>query len=256
MFFIHGWPDTAHVWDAQFDYFGSRFHCVAPRLPGFEEREKTGLSFHQLEVRLRATIEESLANSHHEQLTLVCHDWGALVGYLLQRPLPDQIERMVTIDVGANFRMENWRQRIGITFYQLWLIKAFFIGKFLPPIGDWLTRIMVLLLKAPPRPITAHSEMNYLYWHFWLELIKTGNFAGIDGQYEPTCPILFLYGEKKPFHLHTEAWIQLVNSHANSQAVGIDSDHWVMVRQPDLTNFAIDEFISKGAPVQLWIRPE
>ncbi|MCA9190560.1 MAG: alpha/beta hydrolase [Planctomycetales bacterium] len=254
LFFIHGWPDSAQIWEAQLDYFSSRYRCIAVMLPGFDERCNSQLSFDRLEAKLRATLINKLSTNPHRKVTLVCHDWGALFGYLLERELSDQIDRLVTIDVGGNFHMENWRQRIGITFYQWWLIKAYIIGKVFPAIGDWLTRIMVTLLKAPKRSTPAHSEMNYLYWYFWWSLLTTGRFAAIDGNYKPSKPLLFLFGKNKPFHLHTAEWIELVNSSPKSRTLGIDSDHWVMVREPDQTNAVIDEFLATA--VEESLRPK
>lgn len=246
LFFIHGWPDTAHIWNAQLEHFCSRYRCIAVRLPAFEERRKAKLTFAQLEERLRLTLLEKLSESPHGKVTLVCHDWGALFGYLLEASLPGKIERLVTIDVGANFSMENWRQRIGIPLYQWWLVMAYFLGKMIPALGDWMTRLMAGLLKAPQRPMPAHSEMNYLYWYFWKNWFATGRFAGIDGQYQPSVPVLFLYGVAKPFHLHTQAWLRQLEELPESQSAGIDCDHWVMDREPAKTNAAIDNFLNRS----------
>lgn len=248
LLFIHGWPDTAQIWDKQLQYFEKDYFCVAPNLTNFGEKEDVQLNFHDLKTKLASTLQETLGNSSHEQVNLIGHDWGALFGYLLQRENPQLVKKMVTIDVGANFRMENWRQFLGIPLYQFWLITAFWIGKVAPFIGNWLTRAMVVMMRAP-RQMPSHSEINYLYWYFWREFLQTGRFAGIDGKYELNCALLYLYGKEKPFHLHTKDWIDLVNSRADSEAIGLDTDHWVMVRDPAQTNAAIEQFLLTGVPV-------
>lgn len=243
LFFIHGWPDTANVWQAQLDYFSTNYYCVAPHLPNYRQRENIDVDFDSVKTALATTIEDVLQSTGHTRLILICHDWGALFGYLLQQELSQRVQTLVTIDVGANFEMENWRQRLGILFYQYWLIAAFGIGKIVPPLGDWLTQAMVVMFRAP-RTTRSHSEMNYLYWYFWRHWAKTGRFAGIDGRYRPDCPLLYLYGKQKPFHLHTTAWIQLLKEAPDCDVMGLETDHWVMVRDPDATNRTISQFLT------------
>jgi pimeloyl-ACP methyl ester carboxylesterase len=51
--------------------------------------------------------------------------------------------------------------------------------------------------------------------------------------FTPTCPVLFIYGKRKPFMFHSSAWAEGLASRAGSRAVGFDTGHWVMIEKPD-----------------------
>jgi hypothetical protein len=67
--------------------------------------------------------------------------------------------------------------------------------------------------------------MNYPYRNIWADI-----FAGRDrqllGHYWPSCPLLFVYGEKKPFPFHSEAWVNHVRK-VGGEVVGLPCGHWV-----------------------------
>jgi pimeloyl-ACP methyl ester carboxylesterase len=52
----------------------------------------------------------------------------------------------------------------------------------------------------------------------------------------PVLPTLFVYGRRKPFMFHSQAWVDALNATPGCKAVGLDSGHWVMRQQPDAFN--------------------
>ena len=49
---------------------------------------------------------------------------------------------------------------------------------------------------------------------------------------QPGCPLLFLFGQRKPFMFHSLAWLSLVAAQPGSAVQGFRAGHWVMLDQP------------------------
>ena len=57
--FVHGWPDTARLWERQVAALESRYRCVRVTLPGFEPGSRRAYSFAEV-VERRAWIEDTM----------------------------------------------------------------------------------------------------------------------------------------------------------------------------------------------------
>ena len=68
--------------------------------------------------------------------------------------------------------------------------------------------------------------MNYPYRNVWADLF-TGRAEKLTKGYWPTCPILFLYGEKKLFAFHSAKWVEHVRS-VGGEVSALPADHWLM----------------------------
>ncbi len=77
--FVHGVPDTHHVWDAVVDRLG-RDDVVTLSLPGFGSPRPSGWPATK-EAYLGWVVEqlESLVAEHGDPVDLVGHDWGSLL---------------------------------------------------------------------------------------------------------------------------------------------------------------------------------
>jgi pimeloyl-ACP methyl ester carboxylesterase len=78
--------------------------------------------------------------------------------------------------------------------------------------------------------------MNYPYDIQW-----TGSAGGYPKArpFEPTCPMLFMYGRKKPFMFHSQEWAGKLLQTPGNQVLGFDTGHWIMTQQPQSFNQAV-----------------
>ena len=88
-----------------------------------------------------------------------------------------------------------------------------------------MTRSFAKRAHAPADPARVTAWMNYPYRNSWADLLS-GRVRKLDDDYWPTCPLLFVYGEKKPFPFHTPAWLEHVRK-AGGEVVALPCDHWV-----------------------------
>jgi pimeloyl-ACP methyl ester carboxylesterase len=233
---IHGWPDTWRLWDAQVATFKPHFRCVRFTLPGFDiHGPRRAHSLAELIEFFRRVV---LAACPDGRAILMVHDWGAVFGYQFAMKHPELVSKIVGVDIGdtvepAYVQSLKVSAKLAVFLYQSWLAIAWRIGGAL---GDRMTRKMMRALKVPSDPALAGSCMNYPYYIQW---------TGTHGSYRhlspvrPACPMLFIYGRKKPFLFHSPEWAAMLSRDQRNQVVPLDTRHWVMVEQPEAFNAAV-----------------
>jgi pimeloyl-ACP methyl ester carboxylesterase len=222
---VHGWPDTYRLWDAQVAALRDRYRCVRFSLPGYESKERRAYSVDEVVEAIRNVVEKTCPG---ERVTLLLHDWGCLFGYQFAMRHPQLVERVIGVDIGdagsrGNRAELGIRGKLMVIAYQLWLALAWRIGGRL---GDAMARRMARVLRCPADPKTIGAHMGYPYAVRWL-----GAAGGMHGlrAYEPQVPMLFLYGERKPFMFHSRPWAERVAARRGSRVLGFPTGHWIMI---------------------------
>jgi len=270
LFFVHGFPCDHRMWDRQVQFLRGRYRCVRCILPDFDQDEPTkawGYSVREVVRLLGDTVAEE---AHRGPVTLVTHDWGAWLGYLLHSTRPDLVQRVVCVDVGD----PDWSAphfRLISTAYQGYLILAWMLG---PPLGTLLNYgFDAYLSPARPSGANVNTCMNYLYWHKWADITW---FKETLRDYHPECPVLYLYSKHKlrvarywfpalsslndMLQVHSKSWLERVRrSHKTSKVVEFEersilpwygASHWPMLDDPDQFNHILEDFLSSTEPAQ------
>ena len=238
---IHGWPDTYRLWDGQVAHFKDRYRCIRFTLPGFDiSQPRRAVPLEEMIETLRAIVTSASPN---RPAILMLHDWGCAFGYQLAMRHPELVSRIVGVDIGdagtkAHLDSLTARAKAMVLAYQLWLAAAWRIGG---GIGDWMTRWMANLLRAPGDRRFIDSRMDYPYYIRWAK--AHGSYRGMV-RFEPKVPMLFAYGTKKPFMFHTAAWAEALASRPGNEVHPFPTGHWVMSQ-------ACDEF---NRVVGAWLR--
>jgi cis-3-alkyl-4-acyloxetan-2-one decarboxylase len=240
---IHGWPDTHRLWDGQVAALGARYRCVRFTLPGFDTSPgKRAHSLDEVIELIRRVVEQACAGG---PVVLMVHDWGCLFGYQFATRHPDLVERVIGVDIGdagsrRNLAELGAKRKLLVLAYQLWLAAAWRIGGAL---GDLMARWMARALRCPTDPRTIHSRMGYPYALRWL-----GAAGGLKKLriFEPRMPMLFIYGERKPFLFHSRAWAERIAAHPRNRVVGLPTGHWVMIGREREFNDAVSAWLGES----------
>lgn len=240
---VHGWPDTYRLWEAQVAFLKSRYRCVRFTLPGFDiAGPRRAYSLEEICEFIRRVVERV---SPGRKVTLLLHDWGCLFGYQFYMRHPELVSRLVGVDVGDTKGLQYGiprRQRYMILAYQWWLALAWRIGG--RP-GDRMALRMKRWLRSPSDERFIGSCMTYPYYLTW--------FGGEQGyprqlrRFKPACPLLFLYGRRKPVMFHTQAWLDELRKGEKNRVIEFDTGHWVMLQQPERFNREVDGWLSATA---------
>jgi pimeloyl-ACP methyl ester carboxylesterase len=227
---VHGWPDTYRLWDTTVDALKTRFRCVRFTLPGFD----AGKEPYRLEELLRfldAVIERT---SPGQRVTLLLHDWGCFFGYQFYARYPEKVSRIVGVDIGdprATAKTMTGREKAIMLAYQIWNALAWRIGG---RFGTWMIRTMARLGGCPSDRAPMSWRMGYPYWLLWFG--GRDSFRGQVRRFEPQCPMLFVYGVRKPLRFHSPQWTAELKRKPGNEVVEFDTGHWVMSDQPQRFN--------------------
>lgn len=233
---IHGWPDTHRLWDGTVGALQDRYRCVRFTLPGFDASLQPRPTSLAAMVTLFRSIVDAVSPAH--PVTLLLHDWGCVFGYEFAHRHPARVERIIAVDIGDHnspdfARSLTARARWLIFSYQIWLAIAWGLGHVHAGLGHRMTRAMARRLRCPSDPGAIGWPMNYPYAMQWFGLL--GGFRRA-APVRPACPVLYLYGKRKPFMFHSPQWLHTIGAQTGSEAQGFRSGHWVMVDQAQAFN--------------------
>jgi pimeloyl-ACP methyl ester carboxylesterase len=238
---VHGWPDTHRLWDRQVEALRATYRCVRFTLPGFEiGAAHSAHSLDQIVDFIRRVVEQACAG---EPVTLLLHDWGCFFGYRFASRHPLLVRRIVAVDVGdagsrRNLAELDLRQKLCVLGSQLWLAAAWRVGGHL---GDAMARRMARAARAPADAALVSSQMGYPYYVQW---VRRGYRQA--RRFVPDCPMLFIYGKRKPFTFHSKAWAADIAARPGNCVLGFDSGHWVMTSRPAEFNQAVSAWLAAG----------
>ena len=245
--FIHGWPDDASLWRRQVDELGSEFRCVLLTLPNFgaSDVKAGGFDFPELLERIAATVRAVQPNG---TVGLVTHDWGAYLGYLLEQAYPERVSKMMALDIGGHVAPAGLKPALMIIGYQWSLIGAWLVGGLLPSLGALMSRGVCRVIKVPKRQTAKiRSRYNYLYFRLWRNMLIPWMRRRLLRDYQPGCPVAFLYGERKPVMFHSPRWLQTVTDTGGYSEGIAGAGHWFMETHPEIVNARIAAWFG-GSP--------
>jgi pimeloyl-ACP methyl ester carboxylesterase len=236
---VHGWPDTYRLWDAQTAFLKDKYRCVRFTLPGFDEAQPRRIHTVDEVTGLIRQVVEQVAPG--QKVALMLHDWGCIYGYEFYMRNPDLVERIIGVDIGEARSLQrelDMRAKLSVLFYQVWLALAWKLGG--RP-GDWMTRQMARWIRARSDPRFIGSRMNYPYYLAWFGGDQA--FGRQIRRFQPACPMLYIFGARKPFMFHRRAWIEWLAQQPGCRVEAFDTGHWVMLQQPDRFNHLVADWL-------------
>jgi pimeloyl-ACP methyl ester carboxylesterase len=242
---IHGWPDTLRLWDATVEALKPRWRCVRFTLPGFDlSLPGRAHSLAEVVQTVHRIVSECCPG---ERVTLLLHDWGCLYGYQFAQRHPEQVARIVGVDIGdagsrAHQATLGAKAKLMVLGYQLWLALAWRIGGAL---GDRMARWMAAALRCPAPAASIGAQMGYPYAVQWFGV--QGGFGPLR-VFDPAVPMLFIYGQRKPFMFHSPGWLDQLAARPGNRVLGLPTGHWVMLQRPSEFNAALLGWLADTAP--------
>lgn len=239
---VHGWPDTHALWDGTVGALRDRFRCCRFTLPGF--REGSARRPHDLAELVALIARVADAASPDRPVVLLLHDWGCLFGYQFAMRHPQRVSRIVAVDIGDMEALAATlpaRQLVAIAAYQVWLAAAW---KIAGRAGDAMTRWLARQLKVPADPRAIGARMNWPYWQMWFGGRRAFRREAVP--FRPDWPMLYLWGERKPFMFHSPGWPAAVAARPASRAESFRTGHWVMLDAPERFHAVVRSWLLQG----------
>lgn len=98
---LHGFPDSSYLWRHQIPVLvQSGYRVIAPDLRGFGDSDKPEAVASYALPLVVGDIVTLLDMLQINRASVVGHDWGAAVGWLLAAMTPERLEKLVVLSVG------------------------------------------------------------------------------------------------------------------------------------------------------------
>jgi haloalkane dehalogenase len=97
---LHGQPSWSYLYRKMIPHFTPHGRVIAPDLFGFGksdkpvEQEVYTFDFH------RASLVELIEKLDLQNITLVCQDWGGLIGLSIPHAMPERFKRLIVMNTG------------------------------------------------------------------------------------------------------------------------------------------------------------
>lgn len=210
------------------------FMCMPDFQKGNKEFKPWGHPFKEIVERMDNTIQSVKAAK--EKVVIIGHDWGAILSLLYENKYPQNVEKVVLLDVGILKPPEvPIVQLLLILLYQFWFAIAYILASTLNhTLGDIHFKLYYLpflkfLSPCPNDTLTIPMKdfsvsRCYPYYHYW-----KGKFTGtgVEPRF-PSCPLLFLvrlllyssylyltrciqYGTEKRCNFHGKSFIYRID---------------------------------------------
>lgn len=229
--FLHGNPDTRHVWSALLDRLDGKMRCLAPDLPGFGGSEvPPGFDF-ALERQAGWVASFLDAAGVKEPVDLVVHDVGGPYGFSWLVTQPQRVRRLVVFN--SNFSRElQWH-----FWARIW--RRPILGELSMASMNWPLfkselkrggpRLTDAQIRETYRAITPRAKKGVLAWY---RKMDPEVFAGWDTKLLDLLakiPTLVLWGEHDPY-----LPLKFADHFTGARVRKFpDCGHWVMAESPD-----------------------
>lgn len=256
---LHGFPETWLAWQSQTaNLVDMGYRVWLPDQRGYNTSDKPReVSAYRMEA-LCADIAGVIEASGRTSVTLMGHDWGGLVAWVLAATQPEAIERVVIVNaphIGAMHKAlrGNLNQMARSWYAALFQLPR--LPEYLLALGDY--RALRLTLKTTSRPGTFDRLMpDYvdawrqpraltamLNWYRALRHERLNSAA----ERHVRVPLLLLWGAKD-FALTRAVAEDSMQYCENGRLSYIESaGHWVLHEAPDQVNERIAEFLLEPA---------
>ncbi|MQA85326.1 MAG: alpha/beta fold hydrolase [Streptosporangiales bacterium] len=250
---LHGFPDSSALWRHQVPALAEAgYRVIAPDLRGFGESDKPAEVKAYGLVTVAGDVLGILDRLGVERASVVGHDWGAALAWLLAMMVPDRVDRLAALSVGhpAGFFTAGWEQRQR-SWYML-----FFLFEGVAEEGlrydDWrLLREMAAggdvdrYVADLARPGALTAALNW-----YRANIRPETFAGLGGTPTPPVdrPVLGVWSSGDMFLTEEQmtgsaAYVQGSWRYERLDGIG----HWIPVEAPDRLTELLLEFLRSDA---------
>lgn len=115
MLFIHGFPEFWYSWRFQLKEFSKEYRAVAIDMRGYGDSDKPSGWSHYHIKSLVEDIKCLIEALGHDKCILVCHDWGAVIGWSFISAHMNMVEKYVmmgapSLDVWGKSMMQSLEQ--------------------------------------------------------------------------------------------------------------------------------------------------
>jgi len=255
---LHGFPEFWWSWRYQLDALAEAgYRAVAMDLRGFGESDRPA---HVADYALPHALGdvEAVVETLGDRVSVVCHDWGAAVGWLYATLFPHRVERLTALSTphpsafAARVRTPRQLQASWYMFMFLTpgvaeeamarngyeLLKLWWYGTAKVPLGEDVVDRYVEMFS---RPGALEAGLN------WYRANLTVSDLVSDHEVElppVACPVLVLWGMDDAYLVPEVGRLSQRYCEGPYRFIELpDTGHWVQQERPDIVNRELLAFL-------------
>jgi pimeloyl-ACP methyl ester carboxylesterase len=240
---LHGNPDTHAVWAGVVERLATRYHCLAPDLPGFGATRAPRDYSYTLEHQ-GVYVRTLLDGLGHRRVHLVVHDIGGVFGLVFAAMHPERLRSLTVFNtlLFPDYRWHFWAR--------MW--RTPIVGELVMLIANRWLFVRELQRGSPHMPI-AYARAAYAEFgpdtrrHVlrWYRAMMPSVFAGWDTRLigaTAAIPRLVVWGDLDPF-----IQIRFADRFGADVRHAPRCGHWVMLEDPELAADAIAGVVARAS---------
>lgn len=165
LLFLHGFPDFSYSWRKQVPAFSENYRVILPDLRGYNRNSKPQKVKHYSLMALKDDIIALLDHLQIEKVSLIAHDWGGGVAWVLTALHPERINKLIVLNMP---HVDEFRKQIFSNFQQFkrsWYALAFQVP-FLPEWyfsrnPDWFLKVVFKARSTRREHYTRENHAAY-----------------------------------------------------------------------------------------------
>ena len=264
---LHGFPETSYSWRYQMPLLADMGYRVwAPNLRGYGRSSKPkGIGAYAIDTLIddvRGLVDAAGAKS----VTLIAHDWGAVIAWYAAMAQVKPIDQLVIMNVphpgAAQAHRRNWnqlRKSWYIFFFQIPWLPEFILGRKDAAIIERAFVDMAVDVSQFPKAVTdvyrrnakIPGALNRMVNYYRALLRRRPKHPALVGGQMPLIetPTLIVWGEEdtalsKSLTYGTDKFVRELTIR---YLPGVS--HWVQQEAPETVNAILSDFLT-GAPVR------
>ena len=265
---LHGFPEYWYSWRHQLEALGKHFHVVAPDMRGYNLSDKPPRVEDYRVDEMVADVVGLIDHFGASQASIVGHDWGATVAWVVAQRFPDRVSKLVVMQVPP---AAVWRANMSLRQ----VLRSWYMFLFqLPRVPEWMIRRKNLAAiertftnsvnrkgsfsaaeienykEALRQPGAITSAINY-YRANISRLASRGSNSARSNEHTRV-PTLFIFAEQDLAILPetVRGVAEYVDAPFRELRIK-DSGHWVQNEAADEVNEALMEFLNSEFTVEL-----
>lgn len=253
---LHGFPDEAHVWNHQINYFSKKYHVIAPFLRGVgpSNAQWNENRYHISSVTLDLfEILREVDPQGKQNIIVMGHDIGTAYAWHMAHLLGPRLKGLIILN-GAHFvQLLNRILKNAQQFIKSWYLYYFF----LPILPSLTLKLMPFALKKKflensgspksylkkyPMGLKQSHESVKHYRNLWTMLLNFFNERTIN---KISAPVLSLSASNDNFvEAANLKELEALTEHPTVRV--IEGKHWIQQENPDRVNRLINKFLKES----------
>jgi pimeloyl-ACP methyl ester carboxylesterase len=245
---LHGFPDSHQLWRNQIPALTEAgYRTITPDLRGFGESDKPQDVDDYTADKLLGDVLGILDHLQIDKVHVICHDWGAFIGWSLAMFMPDRVKSLAALAVGhpAAFSTAGFDQKEKSWYMLLFQLDA---AEEIIKADDW---------QWFKDWVRNHTECSHWIEQLSREGALTSGLNWYRANADPaslssyaefpavTCPTLGVWASNDAYLVETQVVGSGRHVDANWEYIRLEgASHWMQLDFPDRINELLLDFLN------------